>query len=351
MEPSTLLRIAIGEARVGMFVHALDGSWLDNPFWTRSFTLASKGDVARLQRSPVRSLLIDLAKGLGPSGAVAVTDEGGSRRVAVPTPIARPRLASAETRELRRAAAILHETTRELRSLFEGVSSGRGLDLAVTRDVVSDLEAAVRERPRALLTVTRLKTKDEYSYRHSVAVCALVTHFGRHLGLDASLVRNLGLAGLLHDIGKVAIPSALLGKPGKLSDDEMALMQTHPQAGYDLLRDEADLPEVVREMCLHHHERIDGRGYPAGLSGEAISMPVRILSICDVFDAVTSIRPYKDAWSSETALARMSQWHGQFDPVLLLRFFQGIGVGSTGMGVGARIDHTAQAQLVGISHV
>lgn len=324
---STLLRIAVSEARVGMFVHAVDGDWLDNPFWSGSFKLADQRDVARLRGSPVRSVTIDLAKGVGPAGSVASTGEGGSRRVAVPTPFARPSLGSAQKRELRLAAATLQQTTRELRTLFDGVTAGRGLDCAITREVVSEVGAAVRERPRALLTVTRLKTKDEYSYRHSVAVCALVTHFAGHLGLDADTVRNLGLAGLLHDIGKIAIPSELLGKPGGLADDEVALVQTHPQVGYDILADEPDLPDVVREMCLHHHERIDGRGYPSGLSGDAISAPVRILSICDVYDAVTSIRPYKEAWSGEVALARMSQWHGQFDPALLLRFFQSIGIG------------------------
>ncbi|WP_019994466.1 HD-GYP domain-containing protein [Aureimonas phyllosphaerae] len=309
-----------------MFVHRVDGNWLDSPFWTRSFKLAQPRDLVRLRQSAITSLVIDLSKGVGPLKASSALALGGSRRVAAQRAAPTSRLPTSEERELRRAAAMLHRTTRKLRTLFETVGAGDGLDTAVVHEVVADIETAVRERPRALLTMTRLKSKDEYSYRHSVAVCALVTHFARFLSLDAQTIQNLSIAALLHDIGKITIPSELLGKPGKLTGEEMALMQTHPQASYDLLQDERDLPDLVRDLCLHHHERIDGRGYPSGLAGAAISLPLRILSICDVYDAVTSIRPYKDPWSTKTALARMSRWHGQFDPVLLLRFFQSIGV-------------------------
>ncbi|WP_182087228.1 HD-GYP domain-containing protein [Aureimonas sp. ME7] len=318
-----LLRIERHQARLGMFVESLEGSWLDHPFWTQRFVINDHDSLLKLQNSSVSTLVIDLDKGLGPKVQKLPPSPPLS---AIRSTAASPRLGRAPVDpQIARARETLRRTTRALRELFDDARGGQPIHPGRAAAIVDEVASAMRHRPHALLGITRLKTKDEYSYLHSVAVCALMTHFGRFLRLDPEFVQTLGLAGLFHDIGKATLPSELLGKRDTLSEEEMALMRTHPLEGFRMLENQ-DLPDMVREVCLHHHERIDGAGYPKGLADDEISLGVRIAAICDVYDAVTSVRPYKEAWSAKTAFRRMWEWEGHFDRVLLDQFFRSIGV-------------------------
>src|SRR5690606_37008692 len=151
-------------------------------------------------------------------------------------------------------------------------------------------------------------TADEYTYMHSVAVCALMAALARTLGLNEAEQREAATAGLLHDVGKMAIPIEILNKPGRLTDDEFRLIMTHPDAGYVMLMRGGLVPNVALDVCLHHHEKFDGSGYPHGLQGDGISLQARMGALCDVYDAVTSDRPYKKGWNPAEAIHRMAQW-------------------------------------------
>jgi putative nucleotidyltransferase with HDIG domain len=156
---------------------------------------------------------------------------------------------------------------------------------------------------------------DPSTLAHSENVAALAVAVGEELGLAPDSLRRLAVAGLLHDIGKLQIPPAILNKPGGLTDAEFATIKTHPQAGADILANVGSFGEEI-PIVLAHHERIDGRGYPHGLAGEAIPLEARILSICDVYDAVTSWRAYREPWPRERALALIeSETGAAFDPV------------------------------------
>jgi putative nucleotidyltransferase with HDIG domain len=176
----------------------------------------------------------------------------------------------------------------------------------------------------------RLKLADDYTYLHSVAVCALMVSLGRQGGMSDEECREAGMAGLLHDIGKVAMPSEVLNKPGKLTDAEYEVMRQHPARGWELLRQAQITSEAVLDVARHHHERVDGKGYPDGLSGEALSRVARMGAICDVYDAVTSNRVYKPAWDPAEAIAQMASWKGHFDPDLLKSFIRAVGIYPTG---------------------
>ena len=171
----------------------------------------------------------------------------------------------------------------------------RGADLVAAEDIF--LGSHVRA-----LTV-RLADKDEYTERHTRRVALLAVQVGEQLGLSASRLRTLAIGGLVHDIGKLSVPDQILKKPGPLDDDEYAAVKEHAERGYKLLHELGGFSESVRSLVRDHHERLDGRGYPRGLAAEQLNLDTRILTVCDVYDALISKRVYRDAWSHEDALA------------------------------------------------
>jgi HD-GYP domain-containing protein (c-di-GMP phosphodiesterase class II) len=176
---------------------------------------------------------------------------------------------------------------------------------------------------------------------HSVAVCTLMVNVARHMGRNDAETREYGLAGLLHDLGKMGIPETILNKDGKLTEEEFLAVQDHPEHGFRVLSQSANVPEMALDVCRHHHEKMDGTGYPFGLPAEAISPVARLGAICDVYDALTSERAYKEAWSPVEAIAAMWGWEGHFDRTLMFAFMQSIAVFPPGMLVQLRTNRLA----------
>ena len=157
-------------------------------------------------------------------------------------------------------------------------------------------------------------------------MAALMVGLARAADQDEATVRDAGMAGLLHDLGKAMMPEAVLNKPGRLTDEEYDIMRQHPMEGYKLLQEWQDVPQAVLDVCLHHHEKMDGAGYPERLAGEDISLMSRMGAICDVYDAITSNRPYKAGWDPSESLSRMASWKGHFDPKLFQLFVRMLGI-------------------------
>ena len=162
---------------------------------------------------------------------------------------------------------------------------------------------------------------------HSVAVCAMMIALSKQLGLDEEQTRMAGIAGLMHDLGKAAMPMEVLNKPGKLTDAEFAIIKTHPEEGHRMLMTGTDVDPIVLDVCLHHHEKTDGSGYPEGLKDEGISLFAKMGAVCDVYDAITSNRPYKAGWDPAESLRRMAEWSkGHFDPKVFQAFVKSLGI-------------------------
>ncbi len=329
-----LKKISTAEVRLGMFIQALEGAWLSHPFWKTKFVLDDPADLAALQASGVPAVWIDDAKGRD----VAAAPPDPASAPAVPPPAAPApalRAAAAQARasledELDRAAQVLNRTKGAVLALFGEARLGKAIDSEVCLPIVDEVASSLARNPSAFVSLARLKTKDDYTYMHSVAVCGLMVALARHLGLPDDQVREAGLAGLLHDVGKMQMPLTVLNKPGALTDAEFDVMRSHPERGWELLKDGAKVPAAALDVCLHHHEKMDGSGYPHKLAGEQISLFARMGAVCDVYDAITSTRPYKAAWDPAGSLQRMSQWKGQFDPAIFQAFVKSVGIYPTG---------------------
>ena len=343
MAPSatpSLKKIPTGEVRLGMHLHALDGPWLEHPFWKTRFLLSDPADLAALQASAVKACWIDVEKGLDTADAdvpasahpAAAAANLAEPAPATPPPGAAPSPAGGTApldEELRRAAVLMRRSREAVVAMFGEARMGRAVDAERCSELVEDIAGSVLRNSDALVSLARLKISDDYTYMHSVAVCALMVSLGRTLGLGEHECRIAGLAGLLHDVGKALMPLAVLNKPGKLTDQEFAVMRSHPVRGAELLRGGTAGPDAL-DVCLHHHERIDGSGYPYRLAGDRISRLAKMAAVCDVYDAITSNRPYKSGWDPAESIAKMASWKGHFDPEVFAAFVKSLGIYPTG---------------------
>ena len=334
------------QVRIGMFIHRFEGSWFKHPFWRGRFLLVDADDMTAIAQSGIKRLIIDTSKGLDvdepaslkPAGIIAPVTATPSRSTNSATVKPARAIRQDDGRERARieASRVADRSKKVMREIFDAARLGKAGQCAAVTAVVADVTTMIEKNRQAFLKVLRLKSKDEYTYLHSVAVCALMINLGRQIKLDEATIADLGTAGLLHDIGKMLVPDALLNKAGRLTDAEFSLMRTHAERGFELLKDIDAVPELALDVCRHHHEKIDGSGYPENLSGSEISLAARMGAICDVYDALTSNRAYKEAWTPVEAITRMQSWDGHFDPALLFSFMQSIDTYPVGLIVQLR---------------
>ncbi|QPF75027.1 HD-GYP domain-containing protein [Roseateles sp. DAIF2] len=322
-----LKKIQTRDLKLGMYLQSLEGSWLSHPFWKTRFVLDDPADLAALLSCGVPAVWIDTARGADVVAASAPAAPAPA--VAAAPPIPAPEVGPARVAfgdELARAAQLVNRSRQAVMHLFGEARLGRAIDAEQCLPLVHEVAQSVARNPSALVSLARLKTKDDYTYMHSVAVCALMVALARQLGLDEAETREAGLAGLLHDVGKMMMPLEVLNKPGALDDAEFAVMRSHPVRGFEALREGGLVPLSALDVCLHHHEKMDGSGYPERLQGEQISLLARMGAVCDVYDAITSNRPYKAAWDPAGSIQRMAQWQGHFDPQVFQAFVRSIGI-------------------------
>lgn len=328
-----LKKIAIADLRVGMYIHEFCGGWMDHPFWRSKFAVKDGQDLAKVRESGVAELWIDTDKGADVPAAVhietesVVADEVDQMLAAAQSVIA-PLAQQVEfDQEVKRAAKICSKAKGAVVSMFQEVRMGKAIDADAAGELVDEISSSVMRNPGALISLARLKTADDYTYMHSVAVCALMVSLARQLGQDEGSTRELGLAGLLHDLGKAVMPPEVLNKPGKLTDDEFAIMRTHPGEGHRLLVEGNAVGAIVLDVCRHHHEKVDGTGYPDHLKGDQISLHAKMGAVCDVYDAITSNRPYKAGWDPAESIRKMTEWSkGHFDERVFQAFVRSIGI-------------------------
>jgi putative nucleotidyltransferase with HDIG domain len=200
-------------------------------------------------------------------------------------------------------------------------------DATAARSMIDGLAQAVAQNRTALLALTTLKNYDNYTFTHMVNVSILTMGQARGLGIDGPLLREFGLAALMHDIGKVRTPIDILNKPDKLTDAEFAIMRRHVIDGAEILRQTPDIPALAPVVAFEHHLRIDGTGYPTGVHRASLNAGTMLCSIADVYDAMRSQRLYQQAFPTDRILEVLKRNDGtQFDQHLVRRFVQLVGI-------------------------
>lgn len=341
-----LKRIDVKHLTLGMYLQEFCGSWMEHPFWRTKFVLTDPKDLDLIRATAIREVWIDISRGKDVAeGTASLSREEVDARIdtdfsrleemppiaapppAPPPPPVNDHAPTSMQGELRRAAAICGQAKQAVVSMFSEARMGNAVDAESASSLVAEISDSVVRNPGALISLARLKTADDYTYMHSVAVCALMVALARQLGMSDAHTRTAGMAGLLHDLGKAAIPMAVLNKPGKLTDAEFTVVRSHPVEGYHMLKEGGGVEAAVLDACLHHHEKIDGTGYPDKLKGDKISLIARMAAICDVYDAVTSDRPYKRGWDPSESIRRMAEWtNDHFDARLFQAFVKSIGI-------------------------
>ncbi len=327
-----LKKISVDQLKVGMHLKEFCGSWMEHPFWRTGFVIVDPKDIKTILASSIKEVWIDVSKGDDvPIGELAVSEAESEAQVETELQQAaqdRREVAPVSTEvELQRAAKICAQSKQAVISMFQEARMGKAVDTGGAKRLVEEISDSVARNPSALISLARLKTVDDYTYMHSVAVCAMMVGLAKQLGLDEEQTRAAGLAGLMHDLGKALMPMEVLNKPGKLTDAEFAIIKTHPEEGHRLLLTGQDVDTVVLDVCLHHHEKTDGSGYPKGLKADEISLFAKMGAVCDVYDAITSNRPYKAGWDPAESLRKMAEWaNGHFDNKVFQAFVKSLGI-------------------------
>ena len=325
---SKTIQVNTSDLKIGMYVAELDRPWVDTPFLFQGFSLKDASEISELSEF-CEYVFIDVEQSVP---GVTENLPKDSHTAAADKPPGQPRKkVQFSENEFRQALVDSFRVYKDARgwidTMLEDSRLGKGVDTVKARKLVTQLADEVISNPDALIWLTHLKSRDEYTATHCINVCILALTFGRDLALDDNQLHRLGMGALLHDIGKMQVPDEILNKPGSLTKEEFGIMMQHPSIGHTMLVDDNELDMESLHIVLHHHERLDGGGYPDGISEEEIPLLTRVASIVDVYDAITSDRCYHDGVAPALALENLFKWAaGNFDISLLQEFIKCLGI-------------------------
>ncbi len=341
-------KIKIQELTTGMWVERFPGSWIERPFWKQSFLLTELKDLQTIRKSGIPALWINTDRG---RDLAPVVVEEPAPEVVEENPAPPKELRAEDAMALEREsveneiqlAYPLCDSAREAVSSLFGLSQfGRGVQLDDARSIVATLTESLGRNRDVILSIARLKTEMDYTYTRSVAVSGLMIALAYSLELDQEQIEEAGIAGLLFDVGMMTVPPEIRFKKTPLSESELQTVKQHPIESYNILKASGQFSDAVLDVCLHHHERLDGKGYPDQLVGEEISQLSRMAAICVAYDSLVSDRPYRRAVSSTEAIKEMFKRSvTQFDATMLEAFVKAVGIYPLGTVVRLKSDRLA----------
>ncbi|WP_374349126.1 HD-GYP domain-containing protein [Chitinimonas sp.] len=349
-------RVPSSELKVGMYIHDLGADWSQHPFMRSAFPIKGEKEIQTIVECGIHEVYIDTDRGLDVPDA-PTQEEVQSALQAEMLAIAQnepaPVIKISTTEEMGRARAIKNQAANLVRSVMQDVRLGKAVSMEAVEPVVAGITESILRNSGALIGLMHIKNKDDYTFLHSVSVCTFMVAFCRSAGLDDETTRQAGLGGLLHDTGKALVPDTILNKPGRLTDEEFDVIRKHPRDGYEILLKTPGVGAIPLDITLHHHERVDGSGYPDKLAGEQITTLAKMAAIVDVYDAITADRCYHKGMSPTDALRKIFEWSKHhFDPVLVKAFMRCIGIYPVGTLVllesnrlGLVTEHNAESLL------
>ena len=322
---SKLIQIAVKDLKIGMYVSKLDRPWLETSFLFQGFELKTSHDIKEVQQQ-CDYVYIDVEKqvknqALPTSSRNTAYSKGWLEKRKA------PHTKTSFKEEFVYAEPVYQKTSSLVKSFMEDVALGRAINIEIAKKAVSECVQSVINAPDALMWLTQLKNRDEYTSQHSMNVCILSIALGRQIDLPTSELEDIGLCGIMHDMGKLKVPLEVLNKPGIFNPEERKIMQSHPTLGMQLLVSDSSIPGCVIDAVYGHHERLDGTGYPRGLTEERIHPYTRIVTITDMYDAIASDRVYKNGKTHLEAINIMTKASGtQLDSGLVIKFIECLGI-------------------------
>ncbi len=324
-------KITIEQLTPGMYIHELNCGWMDHPFVSNRFTVKDETVAFELRGIGVHELYIDTSKGL--DVAEAKTEEEVSHeiheqmlQIAEQQPVV---VSLAE--EARRARKLHGDANRIVKDIISDARLGRQIEMEKVEPLVENMVDSIFRHQDALIPLGRLKTHDEYTFQHSVSVCALMVAFARGLKLSRDIIKEIAIGALLHDVGKAKVPDSILNKPAKLTDAEFVKMKSHVVQSIIILQNTPGISQIALDVAGQHHERFDGTGYPNKLKGNEISLYGQMGAIVDVYDAITSERVYHKGMPPTEALRKLLEWSKfHFSPDMVQTFIRTLGIYPSG---------------------
>jgi len=314
------IRIHVSELQIGMYVSQLDRPWLETPFLMQGFLIESMEDIAAVAEYS-EHVWIDAVHEdwIAPEVKGIATGKKTQPRKYINKVDAR--------REHAQALEVYREARQMARGLLNSLQFGSVINSAEAKATVKSCVDSVLRNPDALIWMSKIRSQDEYTAEHCLNVCILAIAFGRHLGRSEAELEKLGLCGLLHDVGKMRVPSEVLNKPAKLTEKEFNIIKAHATHGRNLLMASKGIPNSAVDVAYSHHEKVDGSGYPRQLSSAGISDLAKIIAIVDAYDAMTADRCYSEGVPSTEALKIIFKDRGtHFDDRLALEFIKSVGL-------------------------
>lgn len=318
-----LVKINVSDLKVGMYVSKLDRPWLETNFLFQGFELKTADDIKAVKEQ-CDYVYIDETK---QRKDVPIS----SKNTAYSKGWLESRKPTEKTKtfeqEIDNAGFVYQNTSTVVKSFMEEARLGKPLSVEIAKKAVAQCVDSIIKSPDALMWMTQLKNRDEYTSQHSMNVCVYAIALGRQINLPINELQNVGLCGMMHDMGKMQVPLEILNKPGKLTDDELKIMQSHTTKGWQLLLRSSGMYGGAIDVAYTHHERLDGSGYPRGLRDEQITPYARIVAIVDMYDAITSDRVYQNGRTHLEAINIMTKVSGtHLDSGLTIKFIECLGI-------------------------
>ncbi|WP_144211658.1 HD-GYP domain-containing protein [Shewanella donghaensis] len=320
-ESKDIIRIPVSRLGLGMFVVAIDRKDSKVAI-SNAGQIKHKDSILKIANAGIKAVWVDVERSSDGCGLKKKVNPD----IDASKPLVRKATNNRENKQAQ-AKKILSEAKSLVRKVLSETYEGKAVEVAPFEDIADKMIESVMGDADALKCVSALRTKDAYLLEHSVNVAFLLVTFGKHLDLDKALLKEMAVGGILHDIGKIQIDNKILHKPGRLTPEEFEEIKMHQVHAKAIMNETEGLSQISKDVCLMHHEKLDGNGYPNGLKGDEIPLHGRMSCIVDIFDALTATRCYKEAMSPAAAfkiLMSLTPFH--LDQTLVYEFIRCVGI-------------------------